>query len=231
MVENSDLLRSQKNSIFKMLERLELNPSEFKWIWDSKGLRYGACPVLEHKFDKYYFYFHMTTSTTDSSCIKCYPGHINPTETDPIKDWSRVLERVKVWAEDLKHELEQPDLWATAAHFDFNTLSYDQNAENTPFSYKEVEHISQKLLQLKEKVISIANECDVPKGKIDSINIILQRLEDSAKKGVGRIDWINQLVGLVINIAVVFSLNQESARQFFSFVKELFMKSLNILIP
>ena len=59
----------------------------------------------------------------------------------------------------------------------------------------------------------------------------IQRMEESAKKGVGRIDWINQMVGLVINIAVVFSLNPELAKQFFSFVKGLFIKSLVLLTP
>tara|TARA_B100000315_G_scaffold228943_1_gene238141 strand:+ start:8037 stop:8732 length:696 start_codon:yes stop_codon:yes gene_type:complete len=229
---NPDLLQSQKNRIFQLLESAELNPSEFQWTWDNKDYSSNPCPVLEHKFDGYYFYFCTPDSSSDVWHYKCRPGHNNPTDTGFFEGgWDEIWQRVIVWAEELKHELNQTDLWAAVAHLDFKTLSYDQDLENTPFSYAEVEQINQKLLQLKEKVNDIANKSDTPKRIVDSVMSNIQRMEESAKKGVGRIDWINQMVGLVINIAVVFSLNPELAKQFFSFVKGLFIKSLVLLTP
>lgn len=232
-MEKIHLLRSQKNEVFQLLESFEINTSEFRWTWNKKDCFSIPCPVLEHKFYEYYFCFSPPDPQFKRWSYKCCPGHYNPTDTMSLEGdrWEHIFGYVQMWASDLRFELKQPDLWSVVGNFEFNTLSYDQNKGNIPFTFEETEQIAEKLKKLNEKVTNIASESDVPKGKIDSVSKNMQRLEESAKKGVGRIDWINQLTGLLINIAVQFSMNPESANQFFSFVRELFSKGLNLFKP
>lgn len=129
----------------------------------------------------------------------------------PQYSWSAVEERFRRWVRDVKQDVETPDLWAelqreraiiTGAGF--------EEPENTPFTSDEQAEIAQRLRQIKEHV-RVTYELTAE--QYAAIDKRLDHLEDAAKRGVGRIDWRDQVIGVLLGLVIDAVLPQHPVRQ------------------
>lgn len=227
-----DLLRTQKNAVFQAIEEAGLSPVQFTWIWDGKDYSSSPYPVLQHEPSGYYFMFLTPDSSQDYWQFKCYPGRKHAADTDLYSEgWTRIFERVRMWAQDLKVEIDASDLWASAVRLDLSTLAYSVEDGTKPFTYAEVEVIRTGLAGLLKRSREIAKVVPEVNVKLEFIEGCITRLEQSAQETAPRVDWINQLVGLVLAIAVAAAFSPDKAREFFDFVKSLFTGNVLPFVP
>ena len=227
---HADLLKTQKNTLFKLIEQHQLLPSEFSWKMDGMGYSSDPCPVLIHRLSNHYFLFVTPRRGDDHWQFKCSPGMNQPSDADLYREgWPRIIHRFTRWCQDLKKELEADDLWATVRQSDLPNMEM-ANMGNASFTYNEVEMISQKVSHLITYIKEEASRNSNLQKKQDVIISSLVRLEQHAKAGVGRIDWTNQLVGIVFNVIIAASLSPERAGEFLLYIKGLFSAGINILI-
>lgn len=225
----ADLLTSQKNMIFHILVSAGLSAAHFEWIRDGKGYSSSPCPVLQHISGLYYFLFIAPDRIDKSWHYKCSPGRQTPVESDLVRGWEDISTRVIIWAEDLRLELEEPDLWASVSRVSLEDMRPFSD-ENSAFSQEEVSAIGSRLSQLRRYLIDESHSTPDLRERLDSILGAIDRLEAQARAGVGRVDWLNHLVGLSINIIVAGSFAPEKATEFLGFVRSLFSNGLRILL-
>jgi hypothetical protein len=96
--------------------------------------------------------------------------------------------------------------------------SFNETA-NRPFSVPEVKQIESAIDLLSARINDVFP--DVPQ-KVPNLSVHLESLKSSASKGSGRIDWTNQLVGLMINVLVLLAANQEQARLIWGYIRMIF---------
>lgn len=225
----TDLLKTQKNAIYEILKAYELNPVEFEWAHDGDAVPHNDSPSLEHKNSNYYFMFYIPTGNYHWQ-YECSPGQSKPIDKEIVTlGWEQVLDQFRLWCSNLRDELEAPDLWGSVRTFDLESIRVSPDS-NDPFTYAEAEMVQDKIRQLVEfvKEESINNRT-LEENQV-SILASLERLEAQAKSGTGRIDWSNQLVGIIMNIIIAASFAPERTAQFLEFIHGLFHSGLNLLI-
>lgn len=111
------------------------------------------------------------------------------------------------WTHKVKEELDQPDPWGTYALAAFGTTR-NHTTDNAPFTHAEAEHVAdsvRRLLTYFKEVVPEFTEFE------SEFAPQFERMAEQAKGDMGRVDWKNQLVGMLINIFVSLSLSPERA--------------------
>jgi hypothetical protein len=127
-------------------------------------------------------------------------------------NWQTIPSCVSSWLEDVKRDLETPDLWAEIQRGAqlFITTS-DDVAENAPFTPGEQTEIAERLQELVEQVKRThslsAAQMQVLDGKLNYLVKATGRL--------GRIDWLNACAGALLGYMLAVSLPPEAARDMF----------------
>jgi hypothetical protein len=111
-----------------------------------------------------------------------------------------VLPVVAAWIEEVKDNHDAPDLWAEAAKARYVTdAAGDVGADNTPFTPAEIESLKPRLDEV-EAYIESRQPLDEQQKRI--VQGRFSYLLGAAKRGVGRIDWLNIFVGQVVEMVV-----------------------------
>lgn len=204
--------------------------AQFIWQMDGKGYSHDPCPVLMHKPSGYYFLFCTPEGGRDSWQFKCTPGISDPAESNLYGEgWPRILQRFGRWCTDLKRELEEPDLWGSVNSFDLNSFKIEEDS-NTPFTYSEVVELKGKVQLVVDFVHGECERNGALAAKQDKILASLARLQAHAESGIGRIDWINLLIGALISIVIAGAFAPERTREFLDFIKATFGTALRLVI-
>ena len=208
-ITNSLLLKSRRNDVFLAIKQRQLNPLEFEWHEvASEQSEDTKVSLLVHRLTTLYFLFdvlehlpHCTYSPgTDRTVAIEYPG-----------DWDGQFNHCKKWLDNLKREIEEPDLWATVAEEKQLVASASADIENTPFSADEIQRISIVIAEIRTYVLQTSNPTD---SQLQFINARLAYLEEASKR-LGRKDWLTLAVGIITNIVVGVALAPEAAREIF----------------
>jgi hypothetical protein len=129
----------------------------------------------------------------------------------PYKDiiWPSVPKRVRKWAEEVKHDLDTPDLWAELKRErEILTGARFEAAENTPFTPAEQAEIARQLLEIKEyvkKTYSLSSQ------QWSAIEDRLDEAKEAAKR-VGRKDWLLLFYGVMFTVIVTALLPPEAVQ-------------------
>lgn len=118
---------------------------------------------------------------------------------------------VQEWLNNLKQEIEAPDLWELA-HEENNLLDSvgkTSTLENTPFSEDEQLLISSKILEIGNFLI---NTQGLNVHQQQTVKKQLEYLVDSSKR-LGRKDWMNIGIGALFSLAMQLYLPAEPSRQ------------------
>jgi hypothetical protein len=112
--------------------------------------------------------------------------------------WSRVEERVKQWAAQVKRDLETPDLWAQLRR-EREILSWSPDeAENTPFTPDEQTEIVNHFEEIKEYV---KNTHSLSQDQMVALEAGFKQLA-AATRRLGRNEWRLMYLGLVFTLII-----------------------------
>jgi hypothetical protein len=195
----SRLQKWKKNQIFEAIQTVGLDPKEFE-------LEDGDLDVrIKHKW-------------SESCCIvggdaghyvgRCIVGDA-PDWPFEKYSWEALIQRISSWLEEVKRDLDMPDLWAElqreAELFGANS---DDVPENTPFTPDEQKKIAARLQEVSEHArltYSLSGaQMRVLDAKLDYLINAAGRL--------GRIDWRNAVVGAILSTIFTAALPPEFAR-------------------
>ena len=143
-----------------------------------------------------------------------YVGSYQAGENDPawpyeVYSWPPVMERVGGWLNDVKRDLETPDLWSELRRErDLLGGALDETVENTPFTSEEQAQIEAKLEEMKAYVRQAYELTDEQSRAIEARLDYLVH----ASRRLGRIDWRNALVGAFLGAVVQATLPPEPVR-------------------
>ena len=226
MSEHQVLLKKQKNELFRIIEEVGLEPSDFEWLEERvKGPQTDyVISKLAYTGSSYFYRFDVTI--TRYICKKC-PGLQRATGFAKFTGWSSVVADFAHWAKRLKSEIDAPDLWAEAQKYQsVFSLPIEGQIQDVPFSCAEAEQIASALKQVERK---IAEEFKPTEEQLELIHLKVSYLESGAKKGLTRADWLHILIGVMTSMAVALALSPEQAHRLLDFYKEALRPAVRLL--
>lgn len=215
------LKKSQRNEIFDLITSTGLSPRDFEIIKTDSLFEQTK---INFKNSKYYF---TLTHDGHSDVIKQSPGDeklIEEYTTRP--DWNHKKVKISDWLKRLKSELEQPDKWNNyyLISDEFN-WRFNDDKDNSKFSFAEIEEISNSINQVKNQV----RELELTDEKLNIINDKLDYLLEKSKV-LGKLDWKNLFVGTIITLIVQLSLPVDLSQQIWKIIGEAFKSFILIAL-
>jgi hypothetical protein len=223
MAQHQVLLRTQKNELFGIIQKIGLDPTKFDWkeeevfLIDQRPPQTQIMSKLIYVNSPYFYKFHIEPNLYQPE--RC-PGCRAPVEREAFSPftWSAVLADFTFWAKRLKIEIDTPDLWTEAQKYQsIFSIPLEDQTQEIPFSHGEAEQIAVALKQVEKRIIE---EFRPTRPQIEFIQYKLSYLESRAKRGYPRIDWLNLLMATIISIAMYLALSPEQATQLWQFYKE-----------
>jgi len=219
---NRRLLNNQRKQLHAILVDEGVDPAQTQWTNDQKDWTSDPTDTLEIGL----CYFVVKPDVIDGISIKCSPapdGDVEFGTTGLI--WDNVIELFRSWAKQVKLEIDQPDPWAKYIKFS-PPQDLSDFSDNSPFSYVEAQKAEaaiQNLIKFLHENINNYGEAS------DKFDAALNRMIDHAKSGLGRIDWTNQFVGLIIAVCLTLSLSTEVANRIWKFWLEIISNVYQLL--
>ena len=206
-----NLLQSQKNRIYDIIQKEGLSPSMFYFQDNTKSV------VLYMKSSNYYF-----NIAENGTLVKYSPG---PDSFEAgyfsTRNWEDQVEYIIVWLQCLVRELNEPDKWKLLQEglegVDFSDIKY----EDIKFSYQEYELLKIKMDELKEKL----GRLDLLESQLKQINDKLDHLLNLAKS-MNKTDWKELFIGSVISLIMQLSIDKATGQAIFALIRGLFIKFL-----
>jgi hypothetical protein len=195
------LQKWQKNQIFEAIQGVGLDPKDF-------DLDDGDAEVrIKHKWSASYF------------IIGGNPGHYGgrylvgdaPPWPYEVYSWQTLMTRVSRWLEEVKHDLETPDLWAELQR-EAELLGDASNkaTENAPFTLDEQEVIAGRLQEMAEYV---GRTYSLSAEQMRVLNAKIDYLIDAAAR-LGRTDWRGVFFGVMLTFFLASAFPPESVSKF-----------------
>jgi len=193
------LRKRQKNDVFEATQAVGLDPNEFDLQDDAVEVR------IKHK-----------------RSLSCFiiggdPGHyvgryvVGDDPEWPFEEfsWRSMIPRIRRWLEEVKRDLETPDLWAEfQRETELLEANFDDVTENSPFTPDEQKVIAGRLQELAEHTrhtYSLSEaQMRILDGKLDYLVKAAGRL--------GRIDWRNAFAGAILGFIFTAALPPEAVR-------------------
>lgn len=189
------LVKWQRNAIFEAVVAGGLDASECTLDYDDTSWR------ITHVPSGSYF------------LLEGNPGHYNGTAVvgdappwpSESYSWGKVEERVQGWAEDVKRDVDTPDLWAELQReLELVTSARYDDIENTPFTPDEQAEIAEQLRQLKD---FLKEKYALSEAQTLSLEARFDDLEAAAGR-IGRKDWRLLFLGGILTLVVGVSCPQ-----------------------
>ncbi len=212
------ILKSQKRRIHDCIINTRLEPSMFMWTMvQSKSSGIGKVHKLSYINTDYFFIFELF-SDNNHYCIYS-PGLQTSIREIRSDNWNSQINRVREWLQNLKREVETVDPWDDIdEYFPEEEINLEDEKENSPFSYEQVEHITNALHKLKDEIRKSYN-LDTEQDEL--VQEKLDYLIDRSKK-IGRKDWKILFVGIIVTLAAGLALGPEEVKGFWGLVKICF---------
>ena len=176
-----------------------------------------------------FFYYFIFDFLKDSHYCEYSPGKEKLIDEQYTGDWSLQFSSFQDWISYLKREVEAPDLWgALKNEKDIINATVDTES-NELFNEAEKLNIIKSLNEIKEFIYT-SNVLQIEEKQF--IESRFQYLIGSSER-LGKKDWLNITLGVLINIILFLSLPSESAGELFRFVsislKWLSKESINLI--
>jgi hypothetical protein len=203
------LKKNEKSEIFLLVQQSGLNPADFRWTdedteeWiDIDSVRFRIS-ILTHRPTDYYCKFGGTR-------VEFSPGPHKRVEADDHRDvWNIKRNVANLWVEELKKELDAPDLWASISQEQvLSTAAASTTLDNRPFTTAEQSLIAAKLDDIKGYLLEGQ---EFAADQAETVERELAYLRESSER-LGRKDWLNNLLGGLVGLAIGLALDPEKAR-------------------
>jgi hypothetical protein len=220
------LLKSQANQVLQELTNAGWNPSDFKWE-DTNSLNHrqkNPVSKLVHHSSGYYFLFDNIANGFISAWS---PAKEILKQTANSSSWAGQIKHFKEWLGYLRREVESPDLWSAISKETELLDATSTDEANTPFSSEEKAYVLSGINEIKQYLLT-AHRLDP-----ELVEARLNYLAESSNR-VGRKDWINLLLSVLVGIVMQASLPPEATRELFRFVGVVLRQILShnpLLLP
>lgn len=217
------LLKSQANQLFEAIKESGLEPTDFDWEYRLGHAYMQPAPTLVHKSSGYYFNFDNLTDFHS----KWSPGEQTRVDSSYSNNWEHQLGWFEDWLTYVQKETESPDLWsAVSKEAEVLETAASSDTSNEPFTAAEKTYIVQGVNEIKQYLLT-AHKLD-PELVESRLNYLIESSER-----VGRKDWINLLVSVMVGIVISASLPPEATRELFRFVGTVLRQIINqpLLLP
>jgi hypothetical protein len=183
------LSRTQQNSVYQVAEGVGLDPLDFD-LTIAQQPHAGLAETFKHRPTQSYIEFSLST---DKIWMPWWPAFGPGDRMHFVQNWTAAIETTVRWMRQVKADHDAPDLWAEAFKArQLTDAAGHTEGDNTRFTPAEIEIIKPKLDEI-EAYIESRQPLDAQQKKI--VRGRFQYLLDAAKRGLGRIDWINIFVG------------------------------------
>jgi hypothetical protein len=189
------------------MEAVGLDPVEFDFG------RYGAGTRVKHRWSESYFTFDREATLY----VGDYVVGDGPTWPYRVSSWSTLMRTVETWLDDVKRDIETPDLWAELqGAAGLLGVGSGDLAENTPFTREEQEEITRQLQELAENA---KREYSLSEVQMRVLNETVSYLVDAVGR-LGRTDWRGLVIGMMLSFVLSVALPPDAARHiFFSIIR------------
>ena len=222
-----ELLTSQRNELFRMIQDHGLSPSEFEW-GEVSG-HYGTVPELRHTPSGFNFVIDRAEFRDDELefYVRYSPGKELKFEGDEAGDWLGVTLNFTKWLVYIQRETDLPDLWENLAKDIQLVQDADQQpSDNLPFTEVELPRVQKALEEIKAYVHKTHDLSETQKRIIDSR---FDYLEEKAQQ-IGRKDWMHIVISILLGIGVDQLRSGDSTRDLFLFAREIFKQALGTIL-
>ncbi|MBM2817284.1 MAG: hypothetical protein HW421_4046 [Ignavibacteria bacterium] len=211
-----ELLISQKNAIFEIIENLGLSPAQFdiKFIPSLRRIVPNATKI-EYKNSPYFFLFDTNISITQHFAEFC-PGNESFIQKEFPGKWDYQIGFFNVWLKNLIREISQEDKWQRLQN-EIIKIDFDFKADNNKFSFNEYQVLCGKLDLFLDKM----NLLEIEESDLNLLMQNIEHLKDIAKD-ISKIDWKNLFIGSIVSIIIQLSLSQETGKLIWQICKEVF---------
>jgi hypothetical protein len=189
----------QRNVIFEAVEAGGVDPRECTFVYGDEGGRITHLPSAS--------YFAL--SGDPGGYVATTVVGESPARASAPFSWASADDRVRRWAEEVKRDVDTPDLWADLEREgEILTGARYVDVENTSFTSAEQAAIAEQLRQIKELVKTTYALSDAQmlflEAKLDDIGAAASR--------VGRKDWLLLFYGVMFTVIVTGLLPPEAVQ-------------------
>ncbi|MDO8733647.1 MAG: hypothetical protein Q7K21_00615 [Elusimicrobiota bacterium] len=211
------LLKSQKNDIFDVIQNSDLSPAQFELSEYDENYSYDETITntkLAYKNTDFYFLFE--TGDRNEHISTFSPGRETVTQRENPGNWITQLLYVKEWLSNLEREITQEDKWVRLEE-EIENLKISDNDNNQKFSVEEYEVLTKKLNVLKEKI----SEIELLPEQIETISRKIDFLTETAKS-FNKTDWKSLFMGTFIQLVFQLSIPPETSGIIWKTIKGIF---------
>ena len=207
------LKKSEKSEIFLLVQESGLTLADFIWT-DEKSNECESIEavqfltsVLTHRPTEYFCKF-------GGYRMWYSPGRKERVHTEShYSRWADKRAVAQLWLEELRKEVDAPDLWATIGQEKaLSAAAASPDLDNRPFTAAEQQLIATKLDEIKTYLLEGQQ---VDKKQAEYVEGEFAYLRKSAAR-FGRKDWLRVLLGVLIGQAVNLALDPAKVRGLFS---------------
>jgi hypothetical protein len=218
------LLQSQANQVLEALKAANWNATDFRWETVKSEHHSGKdASRLTHLASNFYFTFD---NGGDAFFSEWSPGNETPVTKIQSGNWNNQLEHFTQWLSYLRREVESPDLWAAISGEAEIIDAAASDESNVPFTEEEKSYILSGLSEIKQYLLT-AHKLDpeLVEARLNYLTLAADR--------VGRKDWINLLLSVLVNIVIQAALPPDATRDLFRFVGSVLSRILKhqLLLP
>ena len=209
MAVDATLTMAERNGVFRWLNERKINPGDFDWtnIEQPEQTRRGhdeffKVSVLTHRRTGFFFIFGgIYVIFTPSNDRK-------PAVQEHLSDWKVRHEYFHIWLNRLEYEFDIPDLWATIGQErSLQLAATSTTLDNRPFSAAERSLVVTKLDEIKGYLLQGQQ---FAADHAETIEQEFAYLRESSER-LGRKDWLNNLLGGLVGLAIGLALDPEKA--------------------
>jgi hypothetical protein len=211
------LMKSQKNDVFELIQKSELDPFNFEWTTDSfrdeSLAQYITVDKIVYKNSDYFFIFGFVGNE--------HYAFFSPGDTTMIQEaytgtWMIQKQWFRNWLIYLKREIHSPDLWQELSRYELSKGDrISDETTNAPFTVYQAEQIIDGINKLR---FHIEEQFSLNEYENKLVNDKLDYLIDAAKRQ-GRMDWIHTAIGVTFTLAASLNMSPDQANTIWSFIK------------
>lgn len=199
------LLKGQRNQFFETIQEHGLTPSHFSWDEASRGTGSSRYLISSLRYTGTDYHFDSDPSGDGGWYWTCAPGNNEP-DSEGDGEWSDLVEAFGSWLDAAENEASAPDLWSGEILAGIEVEPGDES-NNSPLTDSEVRVVEKQIAAVRAYLL----QSGIAPEQLKEANRKLDYLTAAAKR-VGRFDWRNLAVGIVVDIAINAAFNPQQAQ-------------------
>lgn len=214
---------SQRNAVFRAVESFGFDPGDFEWQVAASPIRPNdTIDSLVHLSSGYHFAFEYNTNRYDPADRMSLfsPGPDSPRVVTPAMGWDEQIQHVYIWLRSLAREVSTVSLWDTFGREPTRELA-TANLSDSKLNKEQRQEIEVRVQTVR---LYLRANVDDPDRRARAEKK-LDELIDASKR-LGKKDFANVALGLLMTIAVEAALDPDRAQH----VVNLFFTGVHTLL-